>query len=98
MSIPSDTLTSTITKSKSLPRLTSSTSSSKLQQRKPTQGAESIQSVESRPIYITDAFAKEMVVESVRKGYGDSEADTCKAGFAKIAKPAKWFIRNFKNK
>ena len=97
MLIPSDTLTPSAIKSKSLPRLTSPTSLSELHQKPtPTQGAEPIPSVETRPIYITDAFAKKMVVESVRRGYGDSVADIFKAGFDKIAKPAKWFMRQLK--
>ena len=86
--------------SKSLRRLTSPTSLSELHRKPtPTQGAEPINpvaSVETHPIYITDAFAKEMTIESVRRGFGESVADACRAAFNYITKPAKWLMKFLK--
>ena len=100
MSIPSDTLPPSAIKSKSLPRLTNPTSLSELQQKPtPTQGAEQINpapSVKTHPIYITDAFAKEMAIESVRRGFGESVADACRHSFNNIPKPSKWLMKLLK--
>ena len=50
-------------------------------------------------IHIHPTLVKDVAVETVRRGFGESVADACRAAFDNvIKKPSKWFVGLFKKK
>ena len=62
---------------------------------KPTQ----VNHLVNQDIHIHNTFVKNVAIETVRRGFGESVADACKAAFDNvIKKPAKWLVGLFKKK
>ena len=50
-------------------------------------------------IHIHPTLVKDVAVETVRRGFGESVADACRAAFDNVIKtPSKWFVGLFKKK